>query len=156
MEVWTMLQWKSTDEILDFAVKNEEEAFQFYTDLAERVDRPWMKRIFAGFAQEEQGHKNKLLDVKAGKRLMPAEKKVLDLKLSDYLVDDAADAGLDYQAALVLAMKKEKKAFKMYTDLADAVDDENVKALFQALAQEEAKHKLRFEIEYDDYVLTEN
>jgi hypothetical protein len=30
-----------------------------------------------------------------------------------------------------------------------------VRALFLALAQEEAKHKLRFEVEYDD-LLTEN
>ena len=28
--------------------------------------------------------------------------------------------------------------------------------LRQALAQEEAKHKLRFEIEYDDVILDEN
>jgi hypothetical protein len=28
--------------------------------------------------------------------------------------------------------------------------------VFSALAQEEAKHKLRFELEYDDFVMTEN
>jgi len=27
---------------------------------------------------------------------------------------------------------------------------------FSSLAQEEAKHKLRFEIEYDQHILTEN
>jgi len=53
-------------------------------------------------------------------------------------------------------MKKEKKAFKMYTDLAATTEDAGLQSVFLGLAQEEAKHKLRFEIEYDDYVMTEN
>lgn len=151
-----MQQWKSVDEILDFAIANEEEAAAFYTDLANRMDRPWMSKIFKGFAQEEMGHKRKLLDVKAGKLLISAQNKVLDLKIGDYLVDAKISENMDYQDALIVAMKKEKKAFKMYTDLADAVDNENVRTTFLSLAQEEAKHKLRFEIEYDDYVMKEN
>ncbi len=150
-----MEQWKSVDEVLDFAIRNEEEAAQFYTGLAAKIDRPWMSKVFEGFAQEEMGHKRKLEDIKSGKKLIPGKEKVLDLRMSDYLVDVAPDSDLDYQTALVLAMKKEKKAFKMYIDLAESVDDENLKAVFLSLAQEEAKHKLRFEIEYDDYVMTE-
>lgn len=151
-----MEQWKSVDEILDFAIGQEEEAARFYTELAGRMDRPWMSKIFSDFAKEEEGHKRKLLEVKAGKQLAPVEKKVLDLKIGDYLVDVEPSPHMDYQQALIVAMKKEKKAFKMYTDLASVADNENVRNLFSALAQEEAKHKLRFEIEYDDFVMTEN
>lgn len=151
-----MEQWKSVDEVLDFAIQNEEEAAQFYTDLADKMDRAWMQQIFKDFAKEEQGHKRKLLDVKEGKHLQPAEKKVLDLKIADYLVDVVPSGDMDYQSALVLAMKKEKKAFQMYSDLASSTDDENLKQTFLGLAQEEAKHKLRFEVEYDDFVMTEN
>ncbi len=151
-----MEQWQSVDEALDFAIKNEEEAAKFYTDLAEKMDRPWMSKIFKNFAQEEKGHKQKLLDVKAGKKLLHAESKILDLKIADYLTDEEPSDRMDYQQALVVAMKKEKKAYKMYNDLADSVDDDNLKEVFLGLAQEEAKHKLRFEIEYDDYVMSEN
>ncbi len=151
-----MEQWKSVDEILDFAIGQEVEANKFYTELAGKMDRAWMSKIFNEFAREELGHKRKLEEIKSGKRLVPAEKKVLDLKIGDYLVDVSPDAEMDYQQALVLAMKKEKKAFKMYTDLAAAVTEEDLEATFLALAQEEAKHKLRFEIEYDDNVMTEN
>jgi rubrerythrin len=63
---------------------------------------------------------------------------------------------MDYQQALVVAMQKEKMAFKMYSDLAEQVDDENLKNTFLSLAQEEAKHKLRFELEYDEHVMTDN
>jgi len=151
-----MEQWKSVDEILDFAIGQEEEAARFYTELSGSMDRPWMSKIFSDFAREEEGHKRKLLEVKAGKKLAPVEKKVLDLKIGDYLVDVEPSSHMDYQQALIVAMKKEKKAFKMYTDLSSAADDENLKNLFAALAQEEAKHKLRFELEYDDFVMTEN
>ncbi len=151
-----MEQWKSVDEVLDFAIGQEEEAMAFYNDLAGRVDRQWMKDTFLQFAREEEGHKKKLLDVKAGKRLAPAESKVLDLKIGDYLVEEQPTADMDYQKALVLAMQKEKRAFKMYNDLAGTSDDENLKNVFLALAQEEAKHKLRFELEYDDRIMQEN
>jgi len=151
-----MQQWTSVDEILDFAVGQEEEAAQFYTNLASTVDRPWMSQIFKDFAKEEEGHKRRLLEVKAGKKLLSAQTKVLDLRIGDYLVDVEPSAHMDYQQALVVAMKKEKKAFKMYIDLAAATDDTHLQGVFLGLAQEEAKHKLRFELEYDDFVMTEN
>ena len=68
-----MQQWKSVDEILDFAIGQEEQAAQFYTSLAGRMDRPWMSQIFKDFAKEEMWHKTKLVEIKSGKRLMAAE-----------------------------------------------------------------------------------
>jgi rubrerythrin len=53
-------------------------------------------------------------------------------------------------------MKKEKAAFRLYSDLAGLADDAQLRNTFLFLAQEEAKHKLRFEIEYDENVLVEN
>jgi len=53
-------------------------------------------------------------------------------------------------------MKAEKAAFKLYSDLAASAPDAALKNTFLAMAQEEAKHKLRFEILYDENVLTEN
>ena len=114
------------------------------------------KKIFKQFAQEELGHKKKLEGIKAGKRLVPSEKKILDLKIADYVVDVDPAEDLDYQNALILAMKREKSSYKLYTDLSEAVEEEELKLTFQALAQEEAKHKLRFEVEYDDVILAEN
>ena len=146
----------SVDKILDFAIEKEEDAFQFYTDLAVKMDRPHMKQVFEQFAKEEKGHKAKIQAVKEGKLLVSAEKKVMDLKIGDNLVEVDLDASLDYQQALTLAMKAEKSAYKLYNDLANSTDDDNLKATLLNLAQEEAKHKLRFEIEYDDYVLKEN
>jgi len=147
---------ETVDQILDFAIKNEEDAAEFYTNLASKMDKPSMKKVFEEFAIEEKEHKAKLLAVKKGKLMVGSEKKVMDLKLSNNLVEIKLDANLNYQDALIVAMKAEKAAYKLYNDLASAADDANLKSTLLNLAQEEAKHKLRFEIEYDDFVLTEN
>ena len=147
---------KSVEEILDYAIQREQAAHDFYLDLAKKLARPGMKEIFTQFAGEELGHKAKLQSIKSGKRLMPAAQKVVDLKIADYLVDVDSEGDLDYQRALILAMKREKDSFRLYTDLARASDEAELKATFLALAQEEAKHKLRFEVEYDEVILSEN
>jgi len=151
-----MKEWKAIEHVLDFAIEGEEQAVKFYTVLASRAEKPWMKSVFESFAEEERGHKAKLEAIKTGDVDLPPPEKVQDLKISDYLVDVKPTEELDYQEALIVAMKREKAAFKLYTDLAKVAQDSKVKQLFLALAQEEAKHKLQFEIEYDENVLTEN
>ncbi len=146
----------TVDKILDFAIRSEEHAARFYTNLANKAGHGHMKQVFLDFAEEEQGHKAKLLAIKEGKQMLSVEQRVLDLKIGDYLVETDPFDELDYQKALILAMKAEKAAFKVYHDLASATDDPMLKATLLELAQEEAKHKLRFEIEYDDNVLKEN
>jgi rubrerythrin len=144
------------EEILDFAIEREQESHDFYMDLAKKAERPGMGGLFTQFAREELGHKARLEGIKKGTRSFNPAKQVVDLKIGDYLVDVAPSPTLTYQNALILAMKKEKAAFQLYTDLAAETGDAEVRQIFETLAQEEAKHKLRFEIEYDDMILTEN
>ena len=146
----------SADKILDFAIQNEQLAADFYTRLAGKMNAQNMKDVFLQFAEEEKGHKAKLERVRTGKLLMGAEKKIQDLKIGDNLVEIDLSGDLSYQEALIVAMKAEKAAFKLYTDLAAATDDVGLKQIFLDLAQEEAKHKLRFELVFDDRILTEN
>ena len=146
----------SVDEILDFAIGKEEEAAKFYTELAGQMKKPYMRKVFEEFAREEVGHKKKLLEIMSGKLLMTTAEKVADLKIAELATEVSPAPDLDYQQALILAMKEEKAAFKLYSDLAETTDDERLRATLLGLAQEEAKHKLRFEIEYDDCFLTEN
>jgi rubrerythrin len=151
-----MAKFESVGSILDFAIEREDEAWRLYTDLASRMDRREMREVFESFAREEQRHKAKLERVKAGETPAPSSAKVASLEMSDYLSDVEPKPDMEYQEALILAMKKEKAAFRLYNDLAAAAEDEGLRGLFLGLAQEEAKHKLRFEIEYDEYVLREN
>ena len=152
------MKFESVDQVLDFAIEKEQDAADFYNDLAGKMNREYIKQIFSQFAKEEMGHKRKLEGVKEGKLMASSEKRVLDLKIGDHLaeIDVAVASELDYQQALIVAMKAEKNAFRLYNDLAEAADQDEMKKIFMSLAQEEAKHKLRFELEYDDYALREN
>jgi rubrerythrin len=147
----------TVDKVLDFAIEKEEDAAQFYSDLAAKVTKKNLKEIFEQFAVEEKSHKAKLQEVKKGNlNLSSTNQKIMDLKIVDVLIDVDPDADLDYQQALIVAMKAEKASFKLYNDLAAISDDPGIKKIFLGLAQEEAKHKLRFEIEYDETVLKDN
>jgi len=151
------MKFESIDEILDFAIQKEQEAADFYKNLATKVTVASMKDVFTGFSREEMGHKAKLEAVKSGKRMLQSEKKILDLKIGDHLEEvEPTKSELSYQDALIIAMKAEKAAYKLYNELATSTDDAEVQEIFLGLAQEEAKHKLRFEIEYDDMILSEN
>lgn len=151
-----MNQLDSVEKILDFAIGKEEEAAAFYTELATGVKHAHMRETFEQFANEERGHRAKLIAVKEGRELRLQPQTITDLKIGEYTKDVQPSADLTYQQALTIAMKAEKAAFVLYTNLAAQTDHPQLKQLFQLLAQEEAKHKLRFEVEYDEEILREN
>jgi len=150
------LEFKNVEEVLDFAVKSEENAYSFYTSWSKKLEDKSLVSVFLDLAAEELKHKEFILGVKKGKTLKPSKEKIIDLKISDYVMEVKASTDLDYQDALTLAMQREKEAFKLYTGLAAMSAPEDMKNTFKALAQEEAKHKLRLEIMYDDYIYKEN
>ena len=147
------MHFDSINSVLDFAIGKEEEAAEMYRGLAETVRRPGMRETFLEFAREEEGHKARLIRIKAGDLPAVPSERVRDLKIADYLVDAEASPNMTYPEALLVAMKAEKAAFRLYEDLAASAADSQIAEVFRALAQEEAKHKLRFELEYEDHVL---
>ena len=151
-----MKQFTSVEDILIFAINAEQEAVDFYSRLAMQSVNTEMQQIFKQYAHEEMGHKSKLMKIREQGLIGIATEAINDLKISDYTVDVFPGPNMTYADALVLAMKKEKAAFRLYLDLAALAPNEEIKNIFNALAQEEAKHKLRFELEYDEFVLKEN
>ena len=151
-----MKQFASTSEILQFAIQNEQEAVDFYNSLAIRTSNQSMKKTFTSFAAEEMGHKKRLLGIVETGLFNLSAKTVLDLKIADYMVDIIPGPEMPYADALIVAMKKEKAAFRLYSDLAEQTEDSGLKKLFNELALEESRHKLRFELEYDEVFLKEN
>jgi rubrerythrin len=151
-----MKEFKNVDEILVFAIEQEQKAVEFYTGLAKEANSEEMKRVFLEFAGEEIKHKQRLTRIREEGVFTMPKQHVADLKIGDYIVDVKPSGKLSYEDALVLAMKREKAAFKLYTALADRAPNDELKEIFETLAMEESRHKLRFELEYDEYVLREN
>ena len=150
-----MENFDSVEDVLDFAIAEEMAAKEFYTGLAKRARNEAMRVAFEEFAAEELNHRSILEHIKSGELVVSAEK-VQDLKLSDMAEPVMPRPDMNYQDALTVAMHKEKQAFMLYNLLAKLCDDDKMRETFLMLAHEEAKHKLHFEIEYDEVVLKED
>jgi rubrerythrin len=59
------------------------------------------------------------------------------------------DLGMDYKEAIVFAIEKERKALRLYVDLAAMARDRVSREMLITLAEEEAMHGARFEAEYN-------
>ena len=151
-----MNEFKSVDDIIDFAMGKEQEAADLYRDMATKVESAATRKFFQELEKEELMHKARLKAMKEGKELVRIAPEISDLKIGDYLTEAELKPGMDYQDGLIYGMQAEKAEFRLYMDLADKADDEHLRNLLLTLANEEAQHKLRLELEYDEYVLTEN
>ena len=151
-----MKTFNTIDEILDFAIEEEQKAVEFYSELAGKAGSADMKAVFQEFAKEEVTHKVRLIKIKEEGQFEYEQTQIADLKISDYVVKAKPTPNMTYEEALVLAMNKEKAAFRLYNALAQKAPTQDLKNVFLSLAQEESKHKLQFEIEYDEHVYREN
>ena len=147
---------KSYQEVLEYAIEREQEAQQTYLEAAKMVTDPAMREALLEMAAQERGHEAKLRKLDVGKFLAASKQPVPSLDIAEYVVVGDFRPNLTYQELLMLAMNKEKAAYRLYTDLARVTPDEDARALFKALAQEEARHKLAFEVEYDTQIFQEN
>ncbi|EIM65162.1 ferritin family protein [Desulfobacter postgatei] len=148
------MNFKSVDEILQFAIDREKEAVKFYASLGQEAPSEALKQTFMDFSKEEQKHVTLLSDISGNKAMIDSYelKKIPDLKISNYMVDTKYEKGMPMPDVLKVAMKREEKSVKLYQILGDKTDNADAKKLFQILVQEESKHKLGLESMYDDYL----
>jgi len=146
------------NEILDFAVEREREAVHFYQELQEMVQFKEQKSLLKEFENIERSHIVMIENIRNNviKNVEAPLPDIENLAISDYLVDVKPSEDMTYQDILIVAMKREEKAQKLYSDLADKTASSETRKLFLKLASEESKHKLYFEKLYDEMVLTEN
>jgi rubrerythrin len=147
---------KNLLEVIQFALEKEKEAVEFYQYCSDQAKRPEMKEAFLEMKNEESKHVRMLQNFKPQQIDRINIKQISDMKISDYLVDMEFKPDMSYQDLLVLAMKREESAYRMYQNLGKESEDASMVKMFQILAQEELKHKNRLQKEYDDYVLQWN
>jgi rubrerythrin len=152
------MDFTSLDDILDFAISKEVEAEQFYLSLCEEEALSGNRALFQDFAKEERKHADLLASLKAGGVAEGIDdyefKWIKDIKRSDLVVDIPYEKGMNYRDILMLAIKREEKALRLYNDLLDRAETDSQNKVFKILCQEEAKHKLALESMYDDYMAT--
>ena len=150
------MKFENLEAIIDFAIEKEIEAATFYETASGEESFSGAKDMLIEFAGEERKHQTLLEKFKTrGLDQSLSEYKlkwIKDIKRGDYLVEGTYEKGMAYNDLLLLAIKREEKALKLYNDLLKEVETEDSKKLFQVLCQEEAKHKLKLETLYDDYM----
>ncbi len=146
------MRFGSIEEIMEYAIEKEKEAAKFYEEAAKQEQYSGAKETFEAFAAEEHKHEAMLRNFTLESLKDYKFEKIPDLKRVDYIVDLEYSPGMPYADVLRLAAKREEKAHKFYSDFAGQTQHEEHKRLFDMLAQEEAKHKLRLETMLDDYL----
>jgi len=143
-------------DVINFAIKREEEAIHGYGNMIDLAKTPGVKKLLQELQEEERNHKKLLQDRTKGKVKSYELMNVVDLKISDYLVEEPLGADMDFQQLLIFAAKKEQGAVELYSDLAKKSKAEELRRLFEFLTEQEKSHKLKLETEYDEHVLEED
>ena len=124
----------------------ELKAYELYGHMAAMAENEWMSKTLEGFAQEELQHHAKLKAIKAGKFVLKEE--VSDLGISETLEDVQPHENMDYRELIAFAIKKENSSHSLYKRLASIFSEPELRGTFLMLANEEAEHKRRFEMQY--------
>lgn len=150
------MDFQNLEALIAFAIEKEKEAADFYEENSESEMMSGKKQMLKEFAAEERKHQRLLEDFLATGVAEKLEgyrfEWITDIKRSDYVELTEYRPGMAYNELLMLAMKREEAALRLYNELLDKADSEDAKKLFKMLCQEEAKHKLGLETMYDDYM----
>jgi rubrerythrin len=154
-----MANLETVEDVLRCAIGKEVEANVFYNILSQYIDEVHIRAICNELAGEELEHKARLeLEImKLGITVKPAAARKADKTLPkplDYMVNMAKVIQLSLPEILIFAMEKEKAAFRFYVDSLATVKDPQCRQTILDLAEEEARHKIRFELEYDKFMAT--
>jgi len=149
-------KFSSFETIIQFAIQREEEAARGYQEMMGRAKDPGLKKLLQELQREEDNHKKLLQGLTKEKVEHRKLKRVTDLKISDYIVEEPLEAGMNFQDILIFAAKKEQKAVELYSTLASQSKREDQKKLFEFIGEQEKSHKLKLETEYEKNILQED
>lgn len=136
------MNFKSMEEILEFAIKEESDAGVFYGEQAKKTTNIELKMVWEQLAHDEIRHKAILSGLlekleKGDESITFASKDV-----SNYVpVDIPNKAYSDMEKAIIAAINNENDAYFMYKHLSEKVSNSVQKNVLQTLAIEELKHR---------------
>jgi len=150
------MEFEKFDDVINFAIAREEDAVDAYGSMAQKAQNPGLKELLLELEEEERNHKRLLQDISQEKIAALKPEKIIDLKISDYLVEEPPDSEMNFQDLLIFAAKKEQKAVELYGRMADSTDDVDLKKLFLFMVEQEKAHKFKLEVKYEEHVLEED
>ncbi|HPD17936.1 MAG TPA: ferritin family protein [Planctomycetota bacterium] len=139
--------WKSVDEVLDYALGEEQKAVITYKAFARQAGTAELRRVFEGFVDEETAHFKKLLRMKkSGNVSLPGDGlNSLPRPKGGKL---PADQIVDAEGAYRFAIRAEKAAWELYWVFSEMADDLKIRHVFKLLAEEEKAHRAKLQEEW--------
>ena len=145
---------QSFEEIIQFAIRHEEEEAAFYESLAGRSVGEDQKKALLEHADEERNHKRMLEDILAKQRIPLSTAQYMapaDMNFKSYLQPrEEKDGSLGYEDALLMSVKRERDAERFYRDLAAQIGNPGLRKSILVLAEQEGRHANQLERELDD------
>jgi rubrerythrin len=146
--------------ILQDAIQSEIEAHKLYSEAVEMVQAEHVKDALRELADEELGHKaalEKMLVDPAKMRYdvqKMQETHVEDYQIGDHLIVRPLSADSTFQDVCIFASRKEQQSYELYRDMAHQNEGE-ARALLEAMAKDEMRHKNLVEGWYEEIVYQE-
>ena len=148
---------KRISDILDLAIKREEEAYEFYTDILGRVSDETAIDTLKFVAGEEIKHKRFLVNYREGKYgaggLRMAD--VVEYRIAEYLEEPDIEGDMSSQDVYLIAAHRESRSHQFYSELAGLHADGEIQSMLVKMANEELKHKEKMEYLYSNTAFTQ-
>ena len=145
-----METFESYEAIVQFGILKERQANRFYLAMAQRVADRAISGLFEELAEEELKHRANLeLELMKIGIVVDTAADTEEIDSSDYIISDSPQLDMDLKDMLQLAVAKEDAAFRLYIEMAGKAKSQESKDVLAAMAEEEARHKMRFEAELE-------
>ncbi len=141
---------KSVSEIIDLAIQREEEAYDFYMDIYNKLEDQSVKNAIEFIAGEEKKHKAFLVGYREGNYGAAALRmtEVVEYKIAEYLEEPEITEDTSSQEVYLVAAHRESRSHKFYVELANMHSERELKTMLLKMANEELKHKEKMEYLY--------
>jgi rubrerythrin len=143
---------KRLSEIIDLAIRREEEAYDFYMDIHQKVQDASVKDTLEFIAGEEKKHKAFLVNYRGGNYGSDALRMtdVVDYRIAEYLEEPEINADTRSQEIYLIASHRELRSHQFYNELGQLHPDGETKTMLLKMANEELKHKEKMEYLYSN------
>lgn len=137
-------------QLIDTAIKREEEAFDFYMDILGKVNEDHVIETIEEIAQDEKKHKAFLVKYR-DEQWSPKDLKMTDVtyyKIAEYQEEPEIKSDMKSEDVYLVASHRELRSYKFYSELAGLHPASEVKELLLKMANEELRHKEKMEYLY--------
>lgn len=138
------MQVTTLNDLFDIAIQEEINAQKFYLHAHEKTDDVTIRNFLHAIFREEQNHEKILrnireLDLYDGS--LPVNAEMLEAaQMAHRIVMPDSLNNLSLEDLFEIALKKEAQAYTMYEHIAQVAVDEEIKSLFENMANEEHNH----------------